>query len=76
MAAAVGKQRQTGVRRRKGDLEEYSGEPLKKQEERWSKWRGLGFCDFTHGAENILDNFLFNNEDDKKYLTFTIFTLQ
>lgn len=53
MAAATRKLGQTGVRRRKGDLEEYSGEPLEKQEERWSKWNGLGFCDFTHGDKNI-----------------------
>lgn len=53
LAAATRKQRQTGVRRRKGDLGEYSGEPLEKQEERWSKWHGSGFCDFTLWAENI-----------------------
>lgn len=74
-AAATRKQRQTGVRRRKGDLGEYSGELLEKQEEWWSKWTGWAFVTSHTGPRIFLDDFLFNNEDNKKYLTFTIFAL-
>lgn len=50
-----------------------------------SRWRnrksgglsgtGWAFVTSHSGLRIFLDDFLFNNEDNKKYLTFTIFTL-
>lgn len=63
---------QTGVRHREGQLAEPSGELPEKQKSSSPSDVDQASVTSQTGPRIFLNDFLFNNEDNKNYLTFTI----